>query len=55
MAGSPCEDFDAVADVRGLVRLGLRVPRLKSLDSLRGHSGIQAFRMDFGGYATCRR
>jgi hypothetical protein len=42
-------DFEAIADVRGLVRLGLRVPRLKSLDPLRGHPGIQAFKMDFGG------
>ena len=43
------KDFDAVATVAGLRRLALRVPRAKSLDSLRGHSGIEVFSMDFGG------
>src|SRR5215472_1833623 len=42
-------DFDAVADVASLLRLGLRVPRAKSLNPLRGHPGIQVLAMDFGG------
>ena len=42
-------DFDAIADVVSLVRLGLRVPRAKSLDALRGHQRIQVVKMDFGG------
>jgi hypothetical protein len=42
-------DFDAVADVPSLVRLGLRVTRLRSLDPLRGHPGVQVLTMDFGG------
>jgi len=42
-------DFDAIADVSSLSRLGLRVPRVKNLDPLRGHPGIQAFAMFFGG------
>jgi hypothetical protein len=42
-------DFDAIADVPSLTRLGLRVPRVKNLDPLRGHPGIEAFTMVFGG------
>jgi hypothetical protein len=42
-------DFGAVADVTGLVHLGLRVPRVSSLDPLRGHPGIQVLTMNFGG------
>jgi hypothetical protein len=43
------KDFDAVAALPRLRRLGLRVPRTKSLDSLRGHSRIEVFSIDFGG------
>lgn len=43
------KDFGAVAAVAQLRRLALRVPRAKSLDPLRGHSGIEVFSMDFGG------
>ena len=43
------KDFDAVAAAARLKRLALRVPRAKSLNSLRGHSGIEVFSMDFGG------
>jgi hypothetical protein len=43
------KDFDAIAALPRLRRLALRVPRAKSLDSLRGHSGIEVFSMDFGG------
>jgi hypothetical protein len=43
------KDFDAVAALARLRRLALRVPRAKSLDSLRGHSGIEVFSMSFGG------
>ena len=42
------KDFDAVADVTGLVSLGLRVPRVRSLDPLRGHPRIQVLTMHFG-------
>jgi hypothetical protein len=42
-------DFDAIADVSSLTRLGLRVPRVKNLDALRGHPGLQVFTMFFGG------
>lgn len=42
-------DFDAVAEVTGLAHLGLRVPRARSLDPLRGHPGIQVLTMAFGG------
>jgi hypothetical protein len=43
------KDFDAVADVASLTRLGLRIPRVRNLDVLRGHPGIQIFTMNFGG------
>jgi hypothetical protein len=43
------KDFDSVAAVAQLRRLALRVPRAKTLSSLRGHAGIEVFSMDFGG------
>jgi internalin A len=43
------KDFAAVAALGRLRRLALRVPRAKSLEALRGHSGIEVFSMDFGG------
>jgi hypothetical protein len=43
------KEFDAVADVGSLRRLHLRVPRIKTLDALRGHANIDVFTMDFGG------
>jgi hypothetical protein len=49
VAGGPRQDFDAVGEVASLHRLALRVPRVKSLDALRGHAGIEIFEMDFGG------
>lgn len=43
------KDFDAVGDVASLRRLNLRVPRIKSLEALRGHASIEVFSMQFGG------
>ncbi|MDX6451903.1 MAG: hypothetical protein QOH16_1952 [Gaiellaceae bacterium] len=43
------KDFDAVGEVESLRRLHLRVPRVKTLDSLRGHTNIEVLSMSFGG------
>lgn len=43
------KDFDAVGDVRSLRRLHLRVPRVKTLEALRGHEGLEVLTIDFGG------
>ena len=42
-------DFEAVATLGQLRRLALRVPRVNSLESLRGHAGIEVLEVDFGG------
>ena len=43
------KDFEAIGELPSLRRLALRVPRTKSLDPLRGHTGIEVFEMNFGG------
>lgn len=43
------KDFEAVGELPSLRRLALRVPRVKSLDPLRGHPTIEVCEMDFGG------
>ena len=42
-------DFEAVGELASLRRLTLRAPRVKSLDALRGHAGLEVFAMSFGG------
>ena len=43
------KDFAAVGEVRDLRELHLRVPRVKTLESLRGHPSLEVVAMDFGG------
>jgi hypothetical protein len=38
-----------IGTLPSLQRLALRTPRMKSLDSLRGHPRLEIFEMDFGG------
>jgi hypothetical protein len=41
--------FEAVSELPSLRKLSLRVPRVKSLDALRGHPKLEVFVMDLGG------
>jgi hypothetical protein len=43
------KDFDAVGDLRSLTRLSLRVPRVKSLEALRGLPNLEVVSINFGG------
>ena len=43
------KEFEAIGDVASLRRLFLRAPRAKSLDALRGHAGLEALTISFGG------
>ena len=43
------KDFAAVGELTNLRQLHLRVPRVKTLESLRGHRALEVVTMDFGG------
>jgi hypothetical protein len=43
------KDFAAVGEVMNLRELHLRVPRVKTLESLRGHRSLEVVAIDFGG------